>query len=172
MNDLSASSQKEWNSPIFNLSTLMTSHRGSRQRAGLIAMSAVLPPRTIWLISKGPPALEMQTPHGAPLINSPPVINGGDVREDVTPKEICWKWIGAGCWEGWWKSQQPRTENQGGKTCLSERVERASVKLAHTFCFYVEFIFIIFYVMTNRLPFSSFLHDLNTRNKLFLPVDN
>lgn len=120
--------------------------RGSRQR---IAMTAVLPPRRIWLISKGPPpALEMQTPRGAPLINSPPVINGGDVREDVTPREICWKWIRAGCWEG----QQPWIKKRGGeeeKRRLSARVNGLALNWLVCFVFNVKWIFIIFYV--NRL---------------------
>lgn len=56
VNDHSTSCQKEWNSSILILSMLMTSRRGPHQRRRMIVATAVLPRRTIWLISKGPRA--------------------------------------------------------------------------------------------------------------------
>lgn len=150
VNDHSASWQKGWNSPIFNRTALMTSRR---QRAGVIGMTAVLPSEKNLIDIQRSPALE--TPRGAPLINSPPVLNGGNVWEDVTPSQICWKWIRAGCWEGWWKGQQLWNEKQGGgKHETSGRANSLAWNWLLRFVFYVERIFIIFYVMTNTLVLS------------------
>lgn len=45
--------KKGWTSSILNLSLMMTSRRGSRQRTRMSVRTAVLPPRILWLISKG-----------------------------------------------------------------------------------------------------------------------
>lgn len=70
----------------------------------------------------------MRTPHGAPLINSPPVINGGDVREDVTPRE---RFAGSESEQDAGKDDEkvssPGQKNkEEEKPCLSERGERTS----------------------------------------------
>lgn len=137
----------------------MTSCRGSCQRARWIDAVPVRESR--WLLSSlweefdwylKVPHLRWRCRRHVVLLwlTPPPVINGGDVREDVTPREICWKWIRAGCWEG----QQPWIEKRGGeegKRCLSARVNGLALNWLVCFVFKVKWIFIIFYVMTNRL---------------------
>lgn len=70
----------------------------------------------------------MQTPRGAPLINSPPVINGGDVREDVAPRE---RFAGSESEQDAGKDDErvssPRQKDKEEKPCLSERSERETV---------------------------------------------
>lgn len=136
----------------------MTSRHGSRQRAGVMATTAVLPPRTIWLISTGPPALVMRTPHGAPLINSPPVINGGDVREDVTPRERDLLEVNQSRMLGRMMRRSAaldrKTRRRKNRVCQNEASGQANSLALNwlvRFVFHVELIFIIFYVMTNRL---------------------